>query len=125
MPPPSGLLMIHEPAIYRLITQSHLPSADRFGDWVFEEVLPRYAAPARMASLRTTTVIRQELAEVKGGLTGLGSEVESAPFTIGAIWLLENRITYLCLILRIAAWLCCYRLKIDGIRPRAEMKMCL
>jgi prophage antirepressor-like protein len=36
-PPLSGLLMIHEPAIFRLIVKGDLPSAQR---WVFEDFLP-------------------------------------------------------------------------------------
>lgn len=31
---------IREPDVYRLIVKSHLPSAERFEAWVFEEVLP-------------------------------------------------------------------------------------
>ncbi|MBV5309100.1 BRO-N domain-containing protein [Chromatium okenii] len=32
--------VIHEPDLYRLIVGSNLPSAERFEQWVFEEVLP-------------------------------------------------------------------------------------
>jgi anti-repressor protein len=32
--------LISENDVYRLITRSHLPQAERFQDWVFEEVLP-------------------------------------------------------------------------------------
>lgn len=32
--------IINEPDIYRLITGSHLPEAERFEKWLFEEVLP-------------------------------------------------------------------------------------
>jgi prophage antirepressor-like protein len=31
---------LHEPDLYRLITHSKLPSAEKFMDWVYEEVLP-------------------------------------------------------------------------------------
>lgn len=31
---------INEPNLYRLITHSKLPSAEKFEKWVFEEVLP-------------------------------------------------------------------------------------
>ena len=34
------LNIIPESDLYRLITRSKLPSAEKFGDWVFEEVLP-------------------------------------------------------------------------------------
>lgn len=36
----SGLNVINESDVYRLITRSHLPEAEAFQDWVFEEVLP-------------------------------------------------------------------------------------
>ena len=39
---------ITEPDVYRLITHSKLPNAQRFESWVFEEVLPRVDAPARL-----------------------------------------------------------------------------
>lgn len=32
--------LINEPNVYRLITKSKLPSAERFEEWLFEEVLP-------------------------------------------------------------------------------------
>lgn len=32
--------MINEPNVYRLITKSKLPAAERFETWIFEEVLP-------------------------------------------------------------------------------------
>lgn len=35
-----NMVLINEPNIYRLIVKSHLPSADSFGDWLFEEVIP-------------------------------------------------------------------------------------
>ena len=54
LPTPSGtqeVRIINEPDIYRLITGSTLPEAERFERWLFEEVLPSirktglYAAP--------------------------------------------------------------------------------
>ncbi|WP_051554463.1 BRO family protein [Desulfobulbus elongatus] len=47
--------VIHEPDVYRLITGSHLPAAQRFERWIFEEVLPAirktgvYASPTATA----------------------------------------------------------------------------
>lgn len=38
--PPTNLLTIPESDVYRLIMRSNLPSAERFQDWVVEEVLP-------------------------------------------------------------------------------------
>lgn len=39
-PKPQGVTLIHEPDVFRLIMHSKLESAERFQDWVFEEVLP-------------------------------------------------------------------------------------
>ncbi|EIQ1720148.1 hypothetical protein MLW75_08550 [Escherichia coli] len=39
-PIPQGVTLIHEPDVFRLIMHSKLESAERFQDWVFEEVLP-------------------------------------------------------------------------------------
>lgn len=37
---PRGISIIHESDVYRLIMRSNLPNAERFQDWVVEEVLP-------------------------------------------------------------------------------------
>lgn len=37
---PKGVGLIYEPDVFRLIMHSKLESAERFQDWVFEEVLP-------------------------------------------------------------------------------------
>jgi prophage antirepressor-like protein len=34
------MLLINEPNVYRLIARSNLPSAERFEEWLFEEVVP-------------------------------------------------------------------------------------
>ena len=39
--PPRGLLIIPESDLYRLIMRSNMPDAERFQDWVMEEVLPK------------------------------------------------------------------------------------
>lgn len=39
-PIPQGITLIYEPDVFRLIMHSKLESAERFQDWVFEEVLP-------------------------------------------------------------------------------------
>jgi len=36
----SLLTLINEPNVYRLVIKSKLPSAERFEEWIFEEVLP-------------------------------------------------------------------------------------
>lgn len=43
-PKPQGVTLIHEPDVFRLIVHSKLESAERFQDWVFEEVLPTIRA---------------------------------------------------------------------------------
>jgi len=35
------VLLINEPNVYRLIIKSQLPSAERFEEWLFEEVIPQ------------------------------------------------------------------------------------
>ncbi|WFQ80475.1 BRO family protein [Xenorhabdus sp. SF857] len=37
---PKGIILLTEPDLYRLVMRSKLPSAERFQDWVCEEVLP-------------------------------------------------------------------------------------
>lgn len=39
-PKPQGVTLIHESDVYRLVMRSKLESAERFQDWVVEEVLP-------------------------------------------------------------------------------------
>jgi prophage antirepressor-like protein len=34
------MVLINEPNVYRLIVKSHLPSAEQFEQWLFEEVIP-------------------------------------------------------------------------------------
>lgn len=48
--------IIPEPDVYRLVMRSKLPSAERFADWVFEEVLPSIR--------RTGTYTRDENAPI-------------------------------------------------------------
>lgn len=36
-----GFTLINEPNVYRLISRSKLPSAERFEAWIFEEVIPQ------------------------------------------------------------------------------------
>jgi len=48
--------VIQEPDVYRLIMRSKLPSAEKFADWVFEEVLPTIR--------RTGTYTRDENAPI-------------------------------------------------------------
>lgn len=38
--PPKGLNIIPEKDVYRLVMRSKLPQAERFQDWVMDEVLP-------------------------------------------------------------------------------------
>lgn len=43
-PKPQGVTLIHESDVYRLVMRSKLESAERFQDWVVEEVLPTIRA---------------------------------------------------------------------------------
>jgi hypothetical protein len=42
-----NVIVLHEPGIYQLIFKSKLPSAERFQEWIFEEVLPQIRATGR------------------------------------------------------------------------------
>lgn len=54
VPIPQGVTLIREPDVFRLIMHSKLESAERFQDWVFEEVLPTIRATGSY-SLKTPT----------------------------------------------------------------------
>ena len=45
---PRGELVVPESDVYRLIMRSKLPSAERFQDWVVEEVLPSINVPPHL-----------------------------------------------------------------------------
>lgn len=72
--PGSFPLFISEPGLYQLVMKSRLPSAERFQDWVFEEVLPtirkteKYEVPqqsklpSRIEALETARAV----AEIEG-----------------------------------------------------------
>jgi prophage antirepressor-like protein len=56
-----GMLVVNEPGLYRLMLRSNKPEAERFQDWVTEEVLPSirktgsYTMPRRDESRVTST----------------------------------------------------------------------
>lgn len=68
-PPPSGLIMIPERDVYRLIMRSRLPHAERFEEWVVAEVLPSlrktgaFVVPSRMSDA--------DIARLLGGTKGI------------------------------------------------------
>lgn len=66
---------INEPNLYRLITHSKLPSAEKFEKWVFEEVLPtirktgHYEAPGyapKATSIGEPWFVGKDIAEALG-----------------------------------------------------------
>lgn len=46
---PRGELVVPESDVYRLIMRSNLPNAERFQNWVVEEVLPSINVPPHLA----------------------------------------------------------------------------
>ena len=74
--PPVNFNVIPESDVYRLIMRSHLPDAERFQDWVMEEVLPSirrhgmYATPQTVeamledpdTAIRLLTTLKEERA---------------------------------------------------------------
>jgi anti-repressor protein len=81
-PPPSGLLMIPERDLYRLIMRSNLPSAERFEEWVVGTVLPAvrktgsYNAPDAMKMLNDPATLRQLLLNYDEKIAELQQNVE-------------------------------------------------
>ncbi len=63
------MTFIPEGDVYRLITKSHLPSAQRFESWVFDEILPAirktggYMSSDLLESVRNNPEILLELAQ--------------------------------------------------------------
>ena len=68
--PPRGYQIIPESDVYRLIMRSHLESAERFQDWVTEEVLPSirktgsYNTPHSVTPITTGGLIGKESLEM-------------------------------------------------------------
>ena len=61
-PPSRGLVLISEPDLYRLISRSTKPEAERFADWIFCEVLPQIRRTGRyMPETRTELEIARDL----------------------------------------------------------------
>ena len=75
--------VIYEPDLYRLITGSHLPSAEKLEQWVFEEVLPSIRKTgeyvnadlkAKIASLRSNNeALEAENRDMQATLCNMGT----------------------------------------------------
>ncbi len=65
--PPVNILIIPESDVYRLVMRSNLPDAERFQDWVVEEVLPsiRKTGSYSMAPKTYAEALRALAAEVE------------------------------------------------------------
>lgn len=75
---PSGvqtMTVISEPGIYSLIGRSKLKSAERFQDWVHEEVLPSIRKTGSYAMQPMTT--QQQIALIAQGNTELNTKVDT------------------------------------------------
>lgn len=60
------MLVIREPDVYRLVVKSRLPSADRFEQWVFEDVLPTIRRTGRYGDVQQTQSSIPELIQGAG-----------------------------------------------------------
>lgn len=50
---------ISEPGLYQLIMRSNLPAAEKFQDWVFEEVLPAIRKTGTYSTLKSTPQVQE------------------------------------------------------------------
>lgn len=75
--------IIPEFDVYRLVMQSQLPEAERFQDWVYEEVLPSIrktggykadSAPDTAALITAITELTREVAELRSHLVTKGTQ---------------------------------------------------
>ena len=83
-----SIKIIPEPDLYRLVMRSKLPEAERFQDWVYEEVLPTirktgsYATPGANTLEGSIQELSSEIRALKDVLRGLnvhpGTEAASA-----------------------------------------------
>jgi hypothetical protein len=53
---PQDLLLINEANVYRLIVRSQLPSAEKFEEWLFEEVVPSIRKKGYYGTIDRTTL---------------------------------------------------------------------
>lgn len=74
--------VIPEGDMYRLITNSELPSAEKFESWVFDEVLPQirktgsYQIPKMSKELQAIFMIDGKTEELKNELNGVKKDLE-------------------------------------------------
>lgn len=82
-PKPTGLMLLTEPDLYRLIMRSKLPTAERVQDWVCEEVLPSIRATGGYKQDRSQTpVVKEERSTLDiEALTTISRSVAEAAVT--------------------------------------------
>lgn len=84
---PQEVTTVREPGLYRLISRSRKPSAQRFQQWLFGKVLPCirrfgcYPEPAEQpvlpASTNSSTAVLAALAAISTAVTALHSDLQS------------------------------------------------
>lgn len=66
--------IINEPNLYRLITHSKLPRAEKFEAWVFEELLPTI----RKTGSYNTNIINREILDLKNRMNTIEKRLENS-----------------------------------------------
>jgi prophage antirepressor-like protein len=71
--------IINEPDVYRLVTHSQLPEAQRFEKWVFEEVLPSIRKTGHYEAPKPKRKSTPTLTQTTNALLQIGRAVASVP----------------------------------------------
>lgn len=73
-----SITVLKEAGIYQLIFGSKLPSAEKFQDWVFEEVLPTIRKTGTYAVNGKTSEFKTKVAELDGKRRELKQRIDAA-----------------------------------------------
>ena len=75
--------LLKEGDIYRLITHSKLPSAEKFEEWVFDEVLPtiRQTGKYEMKPKSKEQILSEALLIANGVIEELNTKIDNTPIT--------------------------------------------
>ena len=71
--------LISEPDMFRLVVNSKLPSAERFEQWVFEEVLPSIRKTGRYAIPKSPGVLPEPIQDRVSAILCLGDWIAKVP----------------------------------------------
>ena len=81
---------IPEPDVYRLISRSKMPNADKFERWIFEEILPCLRQQGRMVGeqmgLMFNVAESKELMEAAGNISSMKAELNRLSEKVDALY---------------------------------------